>query len=82
MQPMKDFGYKKGYRYAHDEPDGYAAGENYFPKDLPEQLGGANPVLRLAEPSRYDLRRLFIVGSGFTGPGDEPVGTHQYSAQA
>ncbi len=28
---MKELGYKKGYRYAHDEPDAYAAGENYFP---------------------------------------------------
>ena len=28
---MKEIGYGKGYRYAHDEPDGYAAGERYFP---------------------------------------------------
>jgi putative ATPase len=34
---MADLGYKKGYRYAHDEPDAYAAGENYFPEGLPEQ---------------------------------------------
>ncbi len=26
-----DLGYGKQYRYAHDEPDGYAEGENYFP---------------------------------------------------
>jgi putative ATPase len=36
-QLMKDLGYKKDYRYAHDEPDAYAAGEHYFPEDLPEQ---------------------------------------------
>lgn len=36
-QLMKDLGYKKDYRYAHDEPDAYAAGENYFPEDVPEQ---------------------------------------------
>lgn len=36
-QLMKDLGYKKGYRYAHDEPDAYAAGEHYFPDELPEQ---------------------------------------------
>jgi putative ATPase len=36
-QLMKDLGYKKDYRYAHDEPDAYAAGENYFPEDIPEQ---------------------------------------------
>jgi hypothetical protein len=28
-------GYGKGYRYAHDEPDGYAAGEKYFPDEMP-----------------------------------------------
>jgi putative ATPase len=32
---MKDLGYGKGYRYAHDEPDAYAAGENYFPEGMP-----------------------------------------------
>ncbi|MFM8333035.1 MAG: replication-associated recombination protein A [Candidatus Methylumidiphilus sp.] len=28
---MKSLGYGKAYRYAHDEPDAYAAGEKYFP---------------------------------------------------
>ena len=32
---MKKLDYGKEYRYAHDEPDGYAAGENYFPDGLP-----------------------------------------------
>ena len=32
---MKGLGYGKGYRYAHDEPDAFAAGETYFPDDLP-----------------------------------------------
>ena len=32
---MKKLDYGKGYRYAHDEPDGYVAGENYFPDELP-----------------------------------------------
>lgn len=31
---MKELGYGKGYRYAHDEADGFAAGENYFPEAL------------------------------------------------
>ena len=31
---MKSMDYGKGYRYAHDEPDAYAAGEQYFPKAL------------------------------------------------
>ena len=32
---MKALGYGSEYRYAHDEPEGYAAGENYFPDGLP-----------------------------------------------
>lgn len=31
---MKDLDYGKNYRYAHDEPDGFAAGENYWPEGL------------------------------------------------
>lgn len=34
---MKDLGYGKDYRYAHDEEDAYAAGERYFPEGMPEQ---------------------------------------------
>jgi putative ATPase len=30
-QLMKHLDYGKAYRYAHDEPEAYAAGENYFP---------------------------------------------------
>jgi putative ATPase len=31
---MKELGYGREYRYAHDEPDAYAAGENYFPEGM------------------------------------------------
>jgi len=34
---MKEIGYGKGYRYAHDEPGGFAAGERYFPDGMPER---------------------------------------------
>ncbi|MEJ2392993.1 MAG: replication-associated recombination protein A [Gammaproteobacteria bacterium] len=34
---MKELGYGKSYRYAHDEPYAYAAGENYFPEEIPAQ---------------------------------------------
>src|SRR5439155_21980975 len=33
---MKNIGYGKGYRYAHDEDDAYAAGERYLPEGMPE----------------------------------------------
>ncbi len=31
---MKDLGYGREYRYAHDEPNAYAAGEHYFPDGM------------------------------------------------
>ncbi len=44
---MKELGYGKAYRYAHDEPEAYAAGEQYFPD-------GMNPV-RVYEPTPRGL---------------------------
>ncbi len=34
---MRELGYGHDYRYAHDEPEGYAAGESYFPDEIGEQ---------------------------------------------
>ena len=34
---MKELGYGKAYRYAHDEPEGYAAGESYLPDALADR---------------------------------------------
>jgi putative ATPase len=42
---MKDLDYGKGYRYAHDEEDGFAAGERYLPDGMPEP-GFYKPVQR------------------------------------
>jgi putative ATPase len=33
---MKELGYGRAYRYAHDEPNGYAAGERYMPEGVDE----------------------------------------------
>ena len=33
---MKRLGHGKGYRYAHEEEHGYAAGERYFPDAMPD----------------------------------------------
>jgi putative ATPase len=35
---MKELDYGKAYRYAHDEPDAFAAGEKYFPEALGERV--------------------------------------------
>ena len=58
---MKELGHGHQYRYAHDEPDAYAAGERYLPDDMPEPLW-YQPVARgletkLAEKLAY-LRQL------------------------
>jgi len=42
---MKQLDYGKEYRYAHDETDGYAAGENYFPEGMPS-IAWYQPVER------------------------------------
>ncbi|MGZ8210616.1 MAG: replication-associated recombination protein A [Burkholderiales bacterium] len=33
---MRELGYGREYRYAHDEPDAYAAGERYLPEGMPD----------------------------------------------
>ena len=33
---MKRLDYGKEYRYAHDEPEAYAAGEDYLPEGMPD----------------------------------------------
>lgn len=43
---MKELGYGRGYRYAHDEPDAFAAGERYFPDAMPERPYYYRPVPR------------------------------------
>jgi putative ATPase len=42
---MKELGFGKEYRYAHDEPDAYAAGESYLPEGL-EEPGWYRPTPR------------------------------------
>ena len=45
---MKELGYGEEYRYAHDEPGGIAAGENYFPERM-RQTRYYQPVERGVE---------------------------------
>lgn len=62
---MKNLGYGRDYRYAHDEPDAYAAGERYLPDDMPDRqyyrpvarglelkIGEALARLRAKSPSK------------------------------
>jgi putative ATPase len=45
---MKELGHGHAYRYAHDEPHAYAAGETYLPEGMPEP-GWYQPVPRGTE---------------------------------
>ena len=55
---MKELDYGKGYRYAHDEEDGFAAGENYLPQGM-ESVKFYHPVERGLEIKIADkLREL------------------------
>jgi putative ATPase len=71
---MKDLDYGKGYRYAHDEAGGFAAGESYLPDGMTTP-GFYRPVergleIRIAEKLR-ELRQLNIDSSRPIKP---PVG--------
>jgi putative ATPase len=35
---MKDLDYGNEYRYSHDEPDGFSAGQDYFPENKPAEI--------------------------------------------
>ena len=55
---MKNLGHGSGYRYAHDEEDGFAAGEDYFPEDM-DPVKYYHPVPRGLEQKIADkLKRL------------------------
>lgn len=53
---MKELDYGKGYRYAHDEADGFAAGERYLPEGMAEP-GFYRPVARGLEIKIADKLR-------------------------
>jgi putative ATPase len=56
---MKQLDYGAGYRYAHDEADGFAAGERYFPDNLAETPRFYRPTDRGLEAQIADkLARL------------------------
>jgi putative ATPase len=50
---MKELGFGSEYRYAHDEPEAYAAGENYLPEGMPK-VGWYRPTPRGLEAKIAD----------------------------
>eukprot|EP01036_Dinobryon_divergens_P011359 gene11359-15277_t len=70
-QLMKQLDYGKGYRYAHDEAGGFAAGENYLPEGMPEP-GFYQPVERGLEIKIAQKLRELRVRNAAAGDGVDP----------
>jgi putative ATPase len=76
---MKDLGYGKDYRYAHDEEGGFAAGETYFPDGMAPQPfyrpAERGLEIRIAERLR-ELRKLNERKSGQSGKANDRDSEH------
>jgi len=68
---MKGLGYGKGYRYAHDEPDAYAAGDRYFPDGMPDTTFYTPTDRGLEAKIRERLRDLHNRTASARGEKDE-----------
>ncbi|MCW5255181.1 replication-associated recombination protein A [Verminephrobacter aporrectodeae subsp. tuberculatae] len=71
---MKTLDYGRGYRYAHDEEGGFAAGENYLPQGMPAP-GFYQPVergleIKIAQKMRALQARNASAGGADDGGGD------------
>jgi putative ATPase len=65
---MKELGYGHEYRYAHDEPNAYAAGETYLPYDMKEP-GWYQPVSRGLEKQIAEKLALLRTWDAESGKG-------------
>ncbi|MBN8486281.1 MAG: replication-associated recombination protein A [Burkholderiales bacterium] len=70
---MKELGHGQAYRYAHDEPDAYAAGQSYLPEGLPEP-GWYRPVPRGLEQRMADKLAQLRRWDEEAGRADPPAG--------
>ncbi len=71
---MKDLGYGQAYRYAHDEPEAYAAGERYLPDGMHEP-GWYVPAPRGLEQQISDkLKRLRALDAAYGEANPRPSG--------
>jgi putative ATPase len=64
---MHEFGYGKGYRYAHDEPGHVARGMSFLPEGV---AGGYYEAGTLGMEGELARRLARIRGDGGSGPGD------------
>jgi putative ATPase len=83
---MKTLGYGKGYRYAHDEADAYAAGERYLPDDMPD-VTFYHPTergleARIAEKLRALRMRDDAAGGRHAPPADDDAAGGRHAPPA
>ena len=71
---MKQLDYGKDYRYAHNEESAYAAGENYFPDDMPE--------VSFYQPSDRGLEAKIAEKLGYLRELDEAASTNMKQSVA
>lgn len=71
---MKDMDFGAEYRYAHDEPGGYAAGENYLPEALQDT--------RFYHPSDYGLEAKIREKLAYLRERDEQSPVQRYGKSA
>ena len=69
---MKQLDYGKGYRYAHDEEGGFAAGENYLPEGMPAP-GFYRPVERGMEIKIAQKLRELQARNAHAEPSETPL---------
>ena len=72
---MKELGYGHEYRYAHDEPNAYAAGETYLPDGI-EEPGWYQPTPRGLEIKIGEKLALLRKWDEEAGEKNEPRGEH------
>jgi len=78
---MKQLGYGSGYRYAHDEPDAHAAGERYFPDDMPDRHYYQPTSRGMEQRIGERLQQLRAAGARVTA-GPAPAGPGGSTASA
>jgi len=82
---MQELGYGRAYRYAHDEPEAYAAGERYFPDAWRHRR--ASTSRRRAGGRQRSANAGVFAGTGPEDAGETrglsgvgppaPIGTHE-----
>ena len=70
---MEKLGHGRDYRYAHDEPEAYAAGERYFPDQMGERRYYSPSDRGLEARIAEKLARLRELDKAHGNDDDDPI---------